>query len=400
MPGDPPDFRGKSSQEADDFIQAIHKIARDNDRSHDTEWMAELATVAFKGDARRWFNTLTFEQKHDWDKLEEAISQKYPPNPASDSGPFPSNPTFSPGQSPPNPTSGAGPFPSNPTFNPGQSPWGPGAGPFPSNPTFGPGQSPWSSNPPPGAGPFPSNPAFNPVQSPWGSNPVPSAGPFPSVSNPAFNPGQSPWGSNPAPGAGPFPSNPTFGPGKSPWGSNPLPGSNTNPEDSQTRRVHLVVNYVGESDTFYFDKYSNPVVGGFKLTRKVEDALVVNYTNGILAMEAPSGQLTDMYVGLRWILKQDASVGFTSQATFVQLQRDINGNINGPTAFKDWHGPIKYDFLVEDSYKLKATWIIGKSTSAYVPPVRIVLNPLLPLTLVELDWSRSLYFALGRAKPE
>ncbi len=75
--------------------------------------------------------------------------------------------------------------------------------------------------------------------------------------------------------------------------------TSTNPEDSQTRRVHLVVNYVGESDTFYFDKYSNPVVGGFKLTRKVEDALVVNYTNGILAMEAPVSD----FDGFRFVQK-------------------------------------------------------------------------------------------------
>ncbi|PSR74880.1 hypothetical protein PHLCEN_2v9486, partial [Hermanssonia centrifuga] len=382
------DFSGKSSQEADDFIQAIHKIARDNDRSHDPEWMAELASVAFKGNARRWFNTLTFEQKHDWGKLEEAISQKYPPDPTSDSVPSPSNPAISgPGQIPSssNPTPGAGQFPPFPTSNPGQFPPSsnpnpgagqfpsssnptPGAGQFPPFPTSNPGQFPPSSNPNPGAGQFPPVPTSNPGQFPPSSNPNPGAGQFPPF--PSSNPGQVPPNSNlnpgagqfppfspsnpgqflpnpnpnpgagqflpnstPIPGTGPFPSNPTPGLGTYPPPPNPTSdsGPNTNPTNDQTKRARLVVNYVGESDTFYFDKYSKNT-GPFKLTRKEGDALIVNYTNtdGILVIEAPDF---------------GGNYGTTSQwASHLRFK----------------NGPIISNFSLENGYKLHATWTMGK----------------------------------------
>ncbi|PSR79134.1 hypothetical protein PHLCEN_2v7157 [Hermanssonia centrifuga] len=145
MPGDPPDFYGKSSEDADNFIQAIHKIARDNGRSHDPEWMADLANVAFKGSARRWFNTLTFEQKHDWEKLEEALLQKYS---SSDPATDPSNPISNPNVNLPNPIPGPNTNPWNPIPGPNTNPW---------NPTSGPGPNINPSNPLSGSGNYPPN---------------------------------------------------------------------------------------------------------------------------------------------------------------------------------------------------------------------------------------------------
>ncbi len=152
------DFYGKSAEEADDFIQAIHKIARDSGRSRDPEWMADLANVAFKGNARRWFNTLTFEQKHDWEKLEEALLQKYSP---SDPATNPSNPISNPNTNPWNPISGPDINNQNPISVPNTNPWDPNANsPKPNtnppwNPISGPNTNP--SNPLSGSGNYPVN---------------------------------------------------------------------------------------------------------------------------------------------------------------------------------------------------------------------------------------------------
>ncbi|KAG8966546.1 hypothetical protein FRC05_002619 [Tulasnella sp. 425] len=80
------DFTGESAEEAQDFVQAVHKRAYAAGRHKDNAWMAEFAFPFFARKALLWYETLDEETQNDWKLLKRAIFAEFtarPPPPAT-----------------------------------------------------------------------------------------------------------------------------------------------------------------------------------------------------------------------------------------------------------------------------------------------------------------------------
>ncbi|KAG8950673.1 hypothetical protein FRC04_007298 [Tulasnella sp. 424] len=73
-------FTGSDGAEAERFINRLRRIARAEGKLRDKEWMLDLALTCLEGDALRWHSRLPREVRNDWDALEDALLEKYPPS--------------------------------------------------------------------------------------------------------------------------------------------------------------------------------------------------------------------------------------------------------------------------------------------------------------------------------
>ncbi|KAG9019840.1 hypothetical protein FRB90_003429 [Tulasnella sp. 427] len=73
---------GKSSDEAETFIRQVNLLAFKAQKTRDAHWTADLASTAFAGDALRKFLRWAPEIRGDWNKLQEALLNEYPPSSA------------------------------------------------------------------------------------------------------------------------------------------------------------------------------------------------------------------------------------------------------------------------------------------------------------------------------
>ncbi|KAG8961364.1 hypothetical protein FRC05_006232, partial [Tulasnella sp. 425] len=75
---------GTSGAECEDFIQSIRETAWKEGKLQDALWMANFAFLHFSGHALKWHSDLSPDVKQDWDKLEKALLERWPP-PADES---------------------------------------------------------------------------------------------------------------------------------------------------------------------------------------------------------------------------------------------------------------------------------------------------------------------------
>ncbi|KAG8912385.1 hypothetical protein FRC00_004621 [Tulasnella sp. 408] len=74
-------FYGKDGTEAEEFIRSVMKAAKAAGRLRDNSWIADEVSVAFAGNALRWYIGLDDETRNDWMRLQRAIVQNYPAAP-------------------------------------------------------------------------------------------------------------------------------------------------------------------------------------------------------------------------------------------------------------------------------------------------------------------------------
>ncbi|KAG9043142.1 hypothetical protein FS837_009960 [Tulasnella sp. UAMH 9824] len=72
-------FRGKDSQECEEFISAITKHAYNQGKLRDDEWIADLVATCLTHDALRWWSGLDKGTRESWDKLRQAMFSRYQP---------------------------------------------------------------------------------------------------------------------------------------------------------------------------------------------------------------------------------------------------------------------------------------------------------------------------------
>ncbi|KAG8900643.1 hypothetical protein FRC00_011935 [Tulasnella sp. 408] len=72
-------FRGKDSQECEEFISAITKHAYRQGKLRDDEWIADLVATCLTHDALRWWSGLDKGTRESWDTLRQAMFSRYQP---------------------------------------------------------------------------------------------------------------------------------------------------------------------------------------------------------------------------------------------------------------------------------------------------------------------------------
>lgn len=72
-------FRGKDSQECEEFISAITKHAYNQGKLRDDEWIADLVATCLTHDALRWWSGLDKGTRQSWDKLRQEMFSRYQP---------------------------------------------------------------------------------------------------------------------------------------------------------------------------------------------------------------------------------------------------------------------------------------------------------------------------------
>ena len=70
-------FRGTSWTECEEFIAAVRQRAFTEWKMNDPEWMLQLATASFSGDALRWLLSLDSDTQGDWTNLQLAMLEEY-----------------------------------------------------------------------------------------------------------------------------------------------------------------------------------------------------------------------------------------------------------------------------------------------------------------------------------
>lgn len=71
-------FTGRDAREAEDFIEAIRKLAFREERLHDNVWMANMASAFVRRRAMRWHAGLEAAVQRDWNLLTTAILNEWP----------------------------------------------------------------------------------------------------------------------------------------------------------------------------------------------------------------------------------------------------------------------------------------------------------------------------------
>lgn len=71
-------FSGSPNNSSASFIQSIQRIAFQQDRIKDDEWIAEYTSTCFTDSALMWYLELAKETRSSWEKLRFALVQRYP----------------------------------------------------------------------------------------------------------------------------------------------------------------------------------------------------------------------------------------------------------------------------------------------------------------------------------
>ncbi|KAG9019213.1 hypothetical protein FRB90_005288 [Tulasnella sp. 427] len=74
-----PTFSGKPDESLMDFLQAIQKLAFDQDRVSDERWIAGYVGTCLTGDALLWYTTLDDRSRNSWFRLRKALVNRFPP---------------------------------------------------------------------------------------------------------------------------------------------------------------------------------------------------------------------------------------------------------------------------------------------------------------------------------
>ncbi|KAG8895753.1 hypothetical protein FRB99_000364, partial [Tulasnella sp. 403] len=72
-------FKGGDGTECEDFIQSVRKYAFSEGKLDDKAWTALFASTCFSGKALRWHVALDNNTKTNWDLLEAALLEEWPP---------------------------------------------------------------------------------------------------------------------------------------------------------------------------------------------------------------------------------------------------------------------------------------------------------------------------------
>ncbi len=75
-----PEFRGDSAAECESFIKAIRTKAREEGKSRDSAWIAELAYPLFIGKALKWHARQPEDVQGNWRELEMAMIDHWMPD--------------------------------------------------------------------------------------------------------------------------------------------------------------------------------------------------------------------------------------------------------------------------------------------------------------------------------
>ncbi|KAG9007694.1 hypothetical protein FRB90_009266 [Tulasnella sp. 427] len=75
-----PKFRGNDFAECEAFIPAIRKVGFKTDRLRNAGWMADFASLHFVGGALKWHSQLPKDVQEDWNKLVQALLNRWPPH--------------------------------------------------------------------------------------------------------------------------------------------------------------------------------------------------------------------------------------------------------------------------------------------------------------------------------
>lgn len=73
-------FSGSNGAEAERFINLLRRRARAEGKLRDKEWILDLAVSSLEGEALRWHSRLPRQVRNDWDALEDALLEQYPPS--------------------------------------------------------------------------------------------------------------------------------------------------------------------------------------------------------------------------------------------------------------------------------------------------------------------------------
>ncbi|KAG9043393.1 hypothetical protein FS837_009671 [Tulasnella sp. UAMH 9824] len=73
------DFKGKSGAECEKFIKTIRRVAWEEGKIKDGEWMANFASLHFAGKALKWHTELPLDVRQDWFKQEKALLERWLP---------------------------------------------------------------------------------------------------------------------------------------------------------------------------------------------------------------------------------------------------------------------------------------------------------------------------------
>ncbi|KAG8930088.1 hypothetical protein FRC01_003268, partial [Tulasnella sp. 417] len=71
-------FSGAPDELVTSFIQSVQRIAFQQNRIKDDEWIAEYASTCFAESALVWYLGLDKETRSSWDMLSVALVQRYP----------------------------------------------------------------------------------------------------------------------------------------------------------------------------------------------------------------------------------------------------------------------------------------------------------------------------------
>ncbi|KAG8967567.1 hypothetical protein FRC05_002000 [Tulasnella sp. 425] len=74
-----PIFYGRSGEEAEEFVRMVHDRAIDANMVRSDGWYTSFFGSSLAGDALRWYASLELEVQKDWNRLQQAVFARYPP---------------------------------------------------------------------------------------------------------------------------------------------------------------------------------------------------------------------------------------------------------------------------------------------------------------------------------
>ncbi|KAG8985359.1 hypothetical protein FRB90_004764, partial [Tulasnella sp. 427] len=97
-------FSGAPNESVGAFVQAVHRVAFQQNRARDNEWIADYASTCFADTALLWYSSLNAETQFNWNRLRAALFQRFPAQsvmPPSSNVPGPPSATSTSSRAPP-----------------------------------------------------------------------------------------------------------------------------------------------------------------------------------------------------------------------------------------------------------------------------------------------------------
>ncbi|KAG8983516.1 hypothetical protein FRB90_005927, partial [Tulasnella sp. 427] len=71
-------FSGAPNESVGAFVQAVQRVAFQQNRARDNEWIADYASTCFADTASLWYSSLSAETQFNWNRLRAALFQRFP----------------------------------------------------------------------------------------------------------------------------------------------------------------------------------------------------------------------------------------------------------------------------------------------------------------------------------